>query len=256
MLRVVQPGSGSPRAAVIIYHVKEENDAHFTAALPKDVLIANDTGPSNTGYYERIPSLPATVADLEARVGARLDPVIVAGFSEGGFATRRILDLGGDPDALVIADGTYGVNTKSWRTYVDRAKRGERVFFGSHSSVTFMEPQNPSTWRVMKVVTGFDLPLRQTKITQQGNAVVWSYADEDHRAQGRVALPQLLVAALGMTKHGTIEAMDEGKLGGAKLAFLLFGGVMALTGAFVVASHLLAERDAKREVKRLAGASR
>lgn len=209
-LRVVQPGSGSPRPLVLVYHVSSARDAAFTSSVPSSVAIANDTGPSGVGYYDTVPPLSQTLATLSQQLGASLSPVVLVGFSEGGFATNRLLKLGADPDALILADATYGGDLAAWKAYAARALSGERVMVASHSSNTFMEATgHPSPWRNLQSITGLTLPLGNGAciaqprpnaplatapvITSSGNVRVHSYPDCDHTAQGASVLPTILI---------------------------------------------------------------
>jgi len=219
-LRVVQPGSGSVRPLVLVYLLPHDDSAF---RFPANVAVVADTGPPQAtldvlqNYYAAsVPLLDATLAMLTQQLGATFSPVVIAGFSAGGFAVKRLLTLGGDPDAVVLADATYGTDLTAWTKYAQRAIRGERVFIASHSSNVFMEPNRPSPWRNLRTITGFNLPLgdgpgvaprpsdapvtRVPAVMRVGNAIVHSYPDLIHSNQGVVVLPTVLLPeALNLT---------------------------------------------------------
>lgn len=195
MMRVVQEGAGMPRPLLLIYHLSDAADAALKNAAAPTALIINDT---RTNLYVDVPTLAATVADLEAQYQTKLAPVVLAGFSQGGITTRQLLDRGADPDALIIADGTYGTDYRSWRRFADLAKARQKLMLASYSS------SNPHPWDGLKAVTGFPLGIRAgvgvpviaepTKY-EQGSLVVLGYPDLDHAAQGLVVLPKMIAAA-------------------------------------------------------------
>jgi len=197
-MRVVQEGAGSPRPLVLVYHLSDAADAALKNAAAPTALIVNDT---RTNLYVDVPTLPATVAALEAQYQTKLAPVILAGFSQGGLTTRQLLDRGADPDVLIIADGTYGTDYRSWRRFADLAKARLKLMLASYSSN--MQPVG-DVWSGLKAVTGFPLGIRAGVGTpviaeptkyEEGSLVVLGYPDLDHAAQGRVVLPKMIAAA-------------------------------------------------------------
>lgn len=189
-MRVVQTGYGSPRPLLLVYHLAEANDAALIRSAPANALIVNDT---RADHYVGVLPLPAMIAQLSAQVGAQLGPVVLAGFSEGGLVTKRLLDLGADPSALVIADGTYGADYVSWKKYAERARRRERAMLASYSAGT----QSP--WQGLKAITGFPLvfgpALGQAQVYQEGSLAVLGYPDGDHNKQGSEVLPKMVESA-------------------------------------------------------------
>src|SRR5579884_2699172 len=187
-LRVVQPGSGSVRPLVLVYLA---NDATFD--LPSNVAVVADDGPPGadttvrSNYYLALPALADVLATLSQELGASFSPVVLAGFSAGGFAVKRFLDLGADPDAVVLADATYGGDLVSWTKYAARAKAGERVMSASYS----MGTSRP--WENLESITGLNLAYGTPTTVRSGNLVVHGYANGDHRAQGATVLPSVLV---------------------------------------------------------------
>ncbi|MFI5299230.1 MAG: hypothetical protein ACHREM_14125 [Polyangiales bacterium] len=251
-LRVVSPGYGNQRPLVLVYKMGPEADATFVRALPSNVAIANDTGPSMVGYYNTIPALSQTISTLESELGATFSPVIIAGFSEGGFATKRILDLGGHPDAVVLADATYGTDLASWTTYAKAAEQGNGVFVASHSSNVFMEPSHPSPWRDLEKITGLTLPLgtgpgvsprpanapaiAQPFETVSGNVTVWSYPDLDHSAQGAHVLPEILLPA-AIESLGIASSTKAPSILPKAILLLVGVGAVVLAAAEILKSH-------------------
>lgn len=236
-LRILSQGKGSRRPLVLVYHVAAGYDDAFRAALPPEVLLANDTE-TNQAYYTTVPPLATTKAQLEQTASCQLGPIVLAGFSAGGFATRTILAAGGDPDALVLADATYGTDVAPWQAYARRALAGQRVLFASYSSNVFMEPRAPSPWRNLRTITGLDLPLGAGPGVQprpegvpvitaptrlaRGQCVVYAYPDLDHGNQGHVVLPKVLLpGALGMLpKPGRAGLVIAGVVAAAAAATL------------------------------------
>ncbi len=202
-LRVIQPGSGSTRPLVLVYLQPLGSESAFN--LDPNVAIVADKEPSQNEYTDVAP-LNETLATLSQQLGAIFSPVILAGFSAGGLAVRHLLNLGADPDVVVLADGTYGTDLAAWTAYAQKAIARQRVFVASYSSNIFMEPAHPSPWRNLRTITGFNLPLGDVPgrpadapvtskpiFTQSGNAIVYSYPDRDHESQGRHVLPTVLV---------------------------------------------------------------
>lgn len=241
-IRVVQRGSGSPRPLFLGYHIPSSADEALAKALGSRALIVIDER-SKWADYDTVDSLDKTLAGL----GPHLSPVILAGFSGGGNATRRILAQGGDPDALITADATYGSTPEGWADwarYAARARRGERVFIASHTS--FLYPS--ATWLVLKAITGWDLPLGAGapgtpagtptigaagfERHSAGKLVVYSYPTWDmpgHMRQATGVLPKMTTEAMGML--GPTQNQDGGSGGGGGLLAALmlgFGGAMIL----------------------------
>ncbi len=215
---------------MLVYHLAEAADAAVIQASPSAALIVNQTGPTNTGFYNNEPPLPLTVKTLEAQFGCRLTPVILAGFSEGGLVTKRLLDLGGDPDALVIADGTYGTDYRSWTKFAERAKRQERAMLASYSAGT------PKPWQGLKAITGFDLKygteLPQPTAYRQGSLAVLGYGDGNHSKQGVEVLPKMVASAFLALPKPVGPSMpptsSAGVILGAAIALLAAAGGIAL----------------------------
>jgi pimeloyl-ACP methyl ester carboxylesterase len=228
--RIVQLGSGSPRPLLLVYHLNARNDAALRRAMGPAALIVNDTTEGSS--YGDTPSLAATVAALRGQIGgAALSPVIVAGFSAGGFATARILAQGGDPDALVVADGTYATTPAGyadWASYADRAKRRERVMVASHTSLIVPS----STWHVLSAISGVLLPLGAavanrpagvpaipasgSSLYRSGNLFIYSYPTDDkvgHEQQGDLVLPMMLQRALAMIKPAAVGPIASSRIG-------------------------------------------
>lgn len=236
--RVIQEGTGTPRPLVLVYHIGDAVDPAIRAAVGPRALVIGVVEQGTD--YQGIPSLQSTVASLEQRYATKLAPVIVAGFSAGGFATRRILQLGGLPDALVVADGTYASTPEGWapwQAYALRAEKGQGLFLATHTSLVVPS----ATWRVLKAISGLDLPLGPNAQNRPpgtpilhgpgpvrhtlGQFVIDSYPTDDgpgHTRQGAVVLPQLL--------HEAMQRLGAGKSSGAPLAFL----GAALAGVFLL----------------------
>jgi hypothetical protein len=190
-VRIVQQGSGDPRPLLLVYHLNRSNDASLREAAPTNALIVNDT---RTDQYAQLDRLGMTIDKLSSEAGVRsFTPVVLAGFSEGGLVTKRLLDMGADPDALVIADGTYGSDYVSWKKYADRAKARERAMLASYSAGT------DRPWAGLRAVTGFDLKfgpaLSEPTKYEQGSLVVLGYPDGDHPVQGRGVMPKMIASA-------------------------------------------------------------
>lgn len=238
-MRVVQPGAGSSRPLLLAYHVPTNDDAALRSALGPSVLIAVDNRPAWEDYAGVDP-LSKIVPLLEQRYGTKLGPILVAGFSAGGNGTRTILAKGGDPNALITADATYGSSPESmsdWDAYAKRALTGSRAFIASHTSYLGQS----ATWRVLRAITGWDLPLGAgapsapagiltikgpSERRQQGNLVVYSFPTWDmpgHMVQASSVLPAMAVEALRMVGGGTGRSSPWG---------LVFAGLLA--GAFLI----------------------
>lgn len=198
------------------------------AAAGSDAFIANDTVPQAQAvqyYATSIPSLAQTISHL-APAGVNFSPVVVCGFSAGGFATRRILQLGGDPDALVIADGTYGLNPPDWaewQAYAQRAMAGQRTFLASYTSLQVAT----STWHVLSAITGAALPLADYR-WQRGNFTVLGYAGTQHQQQGDIVLPMMLRQAMqGLGRSSRAGAVLAAAFGFSALVGLTYGALYA-----------------------------
>jgi len=226
--RIVQRGAGDPRPLLLVYHLDARDDDALRGAVPPATLIANVT--QRGSDYLDTPPIADTLAQIsELAGGVRFTPVIVAGFSAGGFATKRILDQGGDPDALVVADGTYGSSPGAWADYAARARRGERVFIASHTAL-----QGPtSTWRVLSAIVGFVLPLDREARLENGNFIVYSYPTQDltgHQRQGDIVLPAMLHEASARTPATVVT--PRSRVGAVFGGLLLAGGAAA--GAYLL----------------------
>ena len=225
-LRIVQEGSGSTRLLVLIYHLNARNDAAVAAAAGPSAFIANDT--TIGSQYQDTPPLADTIAQL-APDGVTFSPVIVCGFSAGGLATARILAQGGDPDALVVADGTYASvpsQWAGWQAYANRAMDGQRTFLASYTSYM----GDTSTWHVLSAIIGETLPvgpvvdrpadaplMKTSSYWKSGNFTIYGYPTNDmpgHEYQGDVVLPMMLKQAIGGS--GTL-----------KKVLAVLGGVLA-----------------------------
>lgn len=237
-MRVVQPGAGSPRPLLLAYHVPKDDDDALRSALGPGVLIAVDNRPAWEDYAGVEP-LSKIVPLLEQRFGTKLGPVLAAGFSAGGNGTRTILAQGGDPNALITADATYGSSPESmsdWAAYAKRAAAGTRVFIASHTSYLGQS----DTWGVLQSITGWKLPLgpvagapagTQTIVgdherRQRGNLIVYSFPTWDmpgHMLQASSVLPAMASEALRMVGGATGKSSPWG---------LMFAGLLA--GAFLI----------------------
>ena len=218
----MQWGSGSVRPLVLVYHVGDAVDAAIKEAVGPSALIANTTVTGSE--YQDTPPLEEIERKLSEAANATFYPVIVAGFSAGGFATRRILQQGGLPDAVVVADGTYAstpAGWSDWKKYADRARFGEGIFIASHTSLVIPS----ATWRVLSAISGEMLPLAASapnrpanvpvlhepfERRQWGNFIVYSYGF-DHSYQGSHVLPMMLHEAMqsfgDRAKKGTLVAL-------------------------------------------------
>jgi hypothetical protein len=228
-----------------VFHLNARDDAALKAAAGPNALIANDTVPQAqaASYYTTIPPLSQTIAQL-APAGVALSPVVVCGFSAGGWATRTILQKGGDPDALVVADGTYGTapsDWAAWQAYANRAMAGQRIFFASYTSLLVAS----STWHVLCAITGQTLPLGPVAGRpagapliapggmagwQKGKFTVLGYPTNDaagHEQQGDTVLPSMLRQAMGALR-GAPAATPPSGLGEG---LLIAAGVVAVLGA-------------------------
>jgi hypothetical protein len=215
MIRVVQPGRGAVRPLVLVFTPKDV-DQELRDALGPDPMVAVDQRPK-WDDFETVDSLAETIRNLEGTTGGKLAPIVVAGFSAGGNGTRHLLALGGDPDALVTADATYGSTPegmKDWGAYAERAKRGERTFIASHTS--YLYPS--STWGVLRAISGLDLPLGAgapnapsdaptihgtVERRNVGRLVIYSYPTWDgagHERQATTYMPRMIQEALELTR--------------------------------------------------------
>lgn len=252
--RIVQTGSGRVRPLLLVFHTSERHDAALRSAMGPSALIVSDTTPGST--YGDTPPLATTVASLKDRFGVqRFAPTIVAGFSAGGFATRQILTQGGDPDALVIADGTYASAPSGyaqWKDYAERAKRGQRVMLASNTSLIVTS----STWHVLSDITGVTLPLGPSvanrpagvpvlygsgpAVLRQGQLLVFSYPTDDspgHEQQAAAALPMMLRQAMTMlASRGAMPGlhMPSARVIGSMAGV---GAVAVIVGVALVASR-------------------
>jgi len=238
-LRIVQQGVGQRRPLVLVYHQNARDDAAMRAAAGPNALIANDTVAGSV--YSNVAPLAQTVAQL-APPGVTLAPVVLCGFSAGGWATRTILAQGGDPDALVIADGTYGTapgDWAAWKAYAERAMAGQRTFLASYTSLLVAS----STWHVLSAITGQLLPLGNVPGRpagaglikpggmsgwQRGKFTVLGYPTNDqagHEYQGDVVLPMMLRQATASTPAPASGIGAEEVLVAAAAALVLVGGL-------------------------------
>jgi len=244
-LRMVQLGQGPVRPIVIVYNLTAELDDEIKKAAGPDAVIANDTRAPFQNLYSQISPLSDSIAEIQGKVGptVRLGPVLVAGFSEGGSATQRVLALGGNPDAMVIADGSHapltpGTRTVAphtidgWTAYAEKARSGEKVLVASHTSLIYVETMPTpyaSTWRVLRDATGFDLPLgtgaavvgRPADVPaiegagpvkhMNANLVVYSYPGADaaaHIYQAKYAIGMMIAEALSKLGVLTCDQPD------------------------------------------------
>lgn len=240
-LRIVQTGSGNPRPLVLIYHLNERVDPALRAAAGSSALIVNDT--TSGSDYSNTPPLDQTIQTLRQMTGAsNFSPILVVGFSAGGWATKRILEQGGDPDAVVVADGTYATSPDgwaAWQRYAELAKVRKRAFVTSNTSL--LVPS--STWHVLSAIAGTTLPLgavagrpADAPLIQgagparyeNGNFVILSYPTNDmpgHLYQGDVVLPAMIAEALskvsGSRKAGAVFAVLAGIFAAGSFAYFL-----------------------------------
>jgi len=239
-ISIIQAGSGDIRPLLLVYLLAKGSEQDLIDAMGPSAAIAADTGPDQN-YYGTVPSLDKAIADVASQTGASaFAPVLVAGFSAGGFAVKRILSLGARPDAVLLADATYGTDLKDWTDYATLARAGKAVMEISYSSYTGQEPSRPSVWRNLQNITGMDLPLgaaasprptgallMSTPTTlSDGNLTVHGYPDGDHHAQGATVLPTVLLpeAMRALTSSMPTAKGGMGKglvVAGAGLALLL-----------------------------------
>lgn len=224
-MRIVQEGSGSTRPLILVYHLNEVNDDALRAAVPANATVVNDT---RTYHYVDVPTLSDTVASLQAQLGALFAPVVLAGFSEGGLVTRDLLNRGANPDALVIADGTYGTDYASWTKYADAAKARTKAMLASYSAGT------NQPWTGLKAITGFPLAfgsaLTQPTKYADGSLAVLGYGDGDHTKQGSVVLPLMITTALNALSVSGPSA-SESSIKPVVAAVLITGAAAALAWA-------------------------
>lgn len=212
--RIVQPGSGARRALVVIHHLTAALDDAVRSALGPGPLVVNLTAPPGKGAYSRVgPGGLAPLAELCAwaaeKTGADVGPVALVGFSEGCQAPRAYLLAGGEqPFAVVAIDGTHADwpapdearQIAPWRAFFERARKDGCAarFIASHSGLTYVEqlkaPHRPymATRSVLRRVTGWPLDGADGSVQRDGGAVVYSYRSQDHVAQCKRVLPQLL----------------------------------------------------------------
>ena len=212
------------------------------AAAGPRALIANDTVVGSV--YSSVPPLAQTMAQL-APPGVTFAPVVLCGFSAGGWATRTILQQGGDPDALVIADGTYGTvpaDWAAWKAYAQRAMAGQRTFLASYTSLLVAS----STWHVLCDITGQLLPLGPVAgrpagvpLIQAGGSAGWQrgkftvlgYPTNDgpgHEYQGDVVLPKMLhQLGLPSAAAGGLPFWEKALVGAAVASVLAAGLALA-----------------------------
>lgn len=248
--RIVQVGSGAKRPLLLIYHLNARNDAAIQAAVGPNALIVNNTTVGSN--YSDTSALATTIASLSAQTNSQLSPVIVAGFSAGGFATERILAQGGDPDALVVADGTYATSPAgyaAWQSYASLAKQGRRIFIASNTSLIVAS----STWHVLSVIAGVTLPLGPNvanrpsgvpaivgpgpSVYRNGNFIVYSYPTDDvagHEYQGDSVLPMMLAQTMAMLRVSA---------GGINMALVASGAaIVAVIAGFFAMMHFAGTR--------------
>jgi hypothetical protein len=187
--RIIQRGA-APGPLVLVYHLNERANDALRLAAPT-ATIANDT--VHGSMYQDAETIDKSIAEIG---GGPYAPVVLAGFSAGGLATRRVLEQGSDPDALVIADGTYAMSESqmaAWKAYAAKARAGQRVMLASHSA--YSAPNN--TWHVLQEIAGVPLPLNGENRFQDGNLIILS-SPTAHNYHGEVLLPRMVGEALTM----------------------------------------------------------
>lgn len=221
--RLVQPGSGSVRSVLVMYHYDglseaSRGDKVVQAAVGPEVCIINVTeAPFRNNYRvvgqggtAPLAKLPALLAWASSKAGGFTPgPVALLGFSEGCQAVRAHLVDGAEPAAVVLVDGTHASLPKPdeafeidhYRKVFQAAQAGFPVaFIASHSDIrTDLVRPTPymPTKAVLELVTGWSLEgkPRDPQITREGNAVVYSCSGgvaSDHVFECREVLPRML----------------------------------------------------------------
>jgi hypothetical protein len=207
-VKLIQPGRGESRRLVVVYHHDPAADSiqRLVCAAAGDAIVVNETLGAFQNNYSSVRPMAAIVDWAKKASNAlHVSQVIVVGFSEGCQAVRAHLLNGDNPDACLAVDGTHSsappvekTQLAPWRKYIDRAKRGERVFIGSHSAI--VPPTYPSTRATLERVTGWTLGTVEAR-KQEGRCVILSSpgtTKEAHWRQARKVLPRMLAEAMSL----------------------------------------------------------
>lgn len=209
MIRIVQAGTGTPRAMVALFLLDPSMDGKVREALgPLPCILADVRAPVGL-------RLKQLVALVRERTKVEVGLTVVGGWSLGCSHPLRDMLIAGDrPDVVVAADGTtadYPTPTPArigaWQVTVDRARRGESVFLVSHTYNTYTErlrlPESSpffSTVGLLRKVTGLPLiepAVGETAEVHDRGLHVYSFQSGDcddvaHTRQVREALPMML----------------------------------------------------------------
>lgn len=222
--RIVQVGQGSTRPLVAVYFLGRENDARIRDACGPAPAIVNITKGAPWEVHAGLMRLSHVVDWTRQRVSARISRTVGAGWSQGCKGWRSQLAAGEEPDALVLADGIHGslVGTEpyqghvdTWRTFVEQAKRGDKVFFASDCGHKYVETLQRGAYAsvatMLRAITGWQLPdasargrsAADPERHQEGLAVVYRSGEglsgpngEAHVAHAQHVLPRMLREAL------------------------------------------------------------
>lgn len=234
--RIISTGRGQVRDLIVIFHIGPELDTalkRYLAPLGDAPCVIGEVRTAFKGLYDgfgpgRLNTLEQIVQFAQAHGAGRFDlgRVVLIGFSEGCAAPRAFLRSGVMPYGIIALDGTHAawpVHADSpgvaiWRPFFQAAQRGECLFVGTHSGLTYVEslkpPQGPyaSTHRVLELLTGWELPIpkpaEEPVVKSDGMAFVYSWGGIDanaHIRQARVLLPrvigEVLIPHLGPTEQ-------------------------------------------------------
>ncbi len=247
-MKLIQPGRGESRRLVVVYHLDPSASSiqRLVCAAAGDAIVINETLAAFQNQYSSVRPMSALVEWAKKASGAlHVSQVVVAGFSEGCIAVRAHLLNGDNPDACIACDGTHSsqppvekTQLAPWRNYIDRAKRGERVFLGSHSAI--VPPTYPSTRATLERVTGWTLGTVGAMRTE-GKCRIRSYPGGDkeaHFKQGREILPLMISEAMAMLDAPVAVPEPPPSQPKAPAAPSLAAAILAAASADLDAGHI------------------
>lgn len=241
-LRLVQPGAGAIRPALLVYNLTAELDQAVKNELGPDVAILNDTrapskGPDGVLHHPDygpglIDPLPEVLAFWAVKLGAFLSPVVLAGFSAGGKGPRTQIEQGFLPDGICICDGTHASRPPlagqidPWVEWLGLASALESAFPGRPPpACVFSHTQIPtssvlSTRETLQLVVDAlagaamapdlavhgEAPVTSWKV---GNGRIYSYPGADAQAH----VHQATVVMAPLLRH-TFQLVDPSALCG------------------------------------------
>jgi hypothetical protein len=228
MLRLVQAGTGSRRALVLLFLVGEEIDDALREALGPGPCIVADAEAAGSEPYAALLAQIASMAGVSA-----FEAVVLGGYSAGVARVRQLLRDGAVPLGVLAIDGTHANKPplpwqiELWRNLAARAQTGAALFVATHTQNTYVEHlAQPylSTLSVLRLVA--DLPLEDAgpvtapvEHARPGTAPahgfwIYSYASKEcdgeaHGAQLTVALPMVLERHVRPLLDGLAAEEDE-----------------------------------------------